>query len=34
MCFSGAGFTDGLRELAAADDGILLVGASELYGST
>jgi uncharacterized protein len=34
MCFSGAGFTGGLRELAAADGGILLVGASELYALT
>ncbi|MBO0802797.1 MAG: ATP-binding protein [Nocardiopsaceae bacterium] len=32
MCFSGAGFTDGLRELAADDDGVLLIGVGELYG--
>ena len=31
MCFSGAGFSESLREAAAADDGPLLVGASELY---
>lgn len=34
MCFSGAGFTDGLREQAAADSSILLVTPDELYGSS
>ena len=32
MCFSGAGFTRGLRDLAASDNSILLVDAGELYG--
>jgi len=32
MCFSGAGFTPGLRDLAAVDATILLVSASDLYG--
>lgn len=32
MCLSGAGFTRGLRDLAASDSGILLVDAGELYG--
>ena len=32
MCFSGAGFTRGLQELAASDASILLVDAAELYG--
>jgi hypothetical protein len=32
MCFSGAGFTRGLHELAASDTSILLVDAGELYG--
>ena len=31
MCFSGAGFTRGLRDLAASDSSILLVDADELY---
>lgn len=31
ICFSSAGFTDGLRVLAASDAGILLVDAGELY---
>jgi hypothetical protein len=34
MCFSGTGFTDGLRELAVGDDSILLVSVGELYGLT
>ena len=32
MCFSGAGFTRGLRELASSDSSILLIDARELYG--
>jgi uncharacterized protein len=32
ICFSGAGFTRGLRDLAASDNSILLVDAGELYG--
>lgn len=32
MCFSGAGFTSGLCDLAASDSSILLVDAGELYG--
>lgn len=32
MCFSGAGFTTGLRDLAASDPRILLVDAGDLYG--
>lgn len=31
MCFSGGGFTDGLRNLAASDSDILLVDATDLY---
>lgn len=32
LCFSSAGFTDGLREEAAASQEILLIGAEDLYG--
>jgi uncharacterized protein len=32
ICFSGVGFTRGLRELASSDSAILLVDAGELYG--
>jgi uncharacterized protein len=31
MCFSGAGFSESLREMAASDAGLLLVGANDLY---
>jgi uncharacterized protein len=31
MCFSGAGFSESLREMAASDAGLMLVGASDLY---
>jgi hypothetical protein len=31
MCFSGAGFTTGLRDLAATDGDILLIDAGDLY---
>jgi hypothetical protein len=35
MCFSGAGFTDGLaREAAAAQHGVALVGPADLYGNS
>jgi hypothetical protein len=32
ICFSGAGFTSGLRDLAASDTRLVLVDAGELYG--
>jgi hypothetical protein len=30
-CYSGAGFSDGLTSLAAADPRVLLIGLSQLY---
>lgn len=32
LCFSSAGFTDGLREGASASPDILLISAEDLYG--
>lgn len=32
LCFSTAGFTDGLREVASASQDILLISAEDLYG--
>lgn len=34
ICFSGAGFSDRLRDAAAAEEGVFLVDADELYGFT
>jgi uncharacterized protein len=34
ICFSGAGFTDGLRGQSAVDHDIMLIDANELYGFT
>jgi hypothetical protein len=34
LCFSGAGFTDGLAREAAARSDVVLVGATDLYASS
>jgi len=34
LCFSGAGFTDGLVQLAAPNTGVVLIGPAELYAGS
>jgi hypothetical protein len=34
LCFSGAGFTDGLVQLAGPRSGVVLIGPAELYAGS
>jgi len=34
LCFSGAGFTDGLIRLAGPNTGVVLIGPAELYAGS
>ena len=34
LCFSGAGFTDGLAQLAGPRSGVVLIGPAELYAGS